>query len=86
MQNPEKTQNTSTYQHQKKSTPPDIIRQTGSEPGDNIRILCRVVLLVATVDMDRAVLLEVDLGPLAVILVLTGELGALEPREHLRHA
>ena len=52
-------------------------------PGNNVWILGGVVLLVPTVDVDLSILQQVNLGPLTVILPLTGELASLEPASNI---
>ena len=47
-------------------------------PSYDVRVLRGVVLLVSRVDLDGAVLQEVDLGSLAVVLPLAGELDIFE--------
>ena len=47
-------------------------------PGDDVRVLRGVVLLVSGVDLDGAVLEEVDLSSLAIVLPLASELDILE--------
>ena len=47
-------------------------------PGDDVRVLRGVVLLVSGVDLDGAVLEEVDLCALAIVLPLASELDILE--------
>ena len=54
------------------------------ELSDELGVLDRHVLAVAAEDAHAAVLEEVDLGALAVVLVLAREVLALEPVEHLR--
>ena len=51
---------------------------------DELGVLDRHVLAVAAEDAHAAVLEEVDLGALAVVLVLARKVLALEPVEHLR--
>jgi hypothetical protein len=50
-------------------------------PGNDIRILGGVVLLIAAVDVYLPSLQQVDLSPLTVILPLTRELALLKPKE-----
>ena len=52
-------------------------------PGNNVWILGGVVLLVPTVDVYLSILQQVNLGPLTVILPLTGELASLEPASNI---
>ena len=53
---------------------------------DNVGVLGSIVLLVARVDGDLAILVEMNLRALSVILPLARKLHVLEPRENLLNA
>ena len=59
----------------------DLLAEALLEPGDDVWDLGGVVLLVPAEDVHGAVLMQVNLGPLTVVLPLAREAAVLEPEE-----
>mgnify|MGYP003331333893 CR=1 FL=1 len=59
------------------------LRQAALQPGDDVRELGGVVLLVPTEDVHPSILVQVDLSALTIVLPLAGEPAVFEPSEHL---